>query len=212
MSTYLDAHAHDAAAALGVHASITLRHHGATVRAASSSTRAAVCDQAEARSEDGPCVVAMSGLQVVLVPDVSTEARWPAWSQAARREGFASVVAVPAAANPVTAVALNLYLEADRAWSERDTTRALTHAKAIAADVHDRVTNGASSPVSPTADEAGDPRALAAVVDQAVGVLMHANGCDARGAHALLELVAARDGTDVTDVADALITAIGHRS
>lgn len=62
MPTSLHAHAQDAAAALGVHASITLRHQGATVRVASGSERATACDHAEASSEDAPCVAAMSGL------------------------------------------------------------------------------------------------------------------------------------------------------
>lgn len=208
MATYFDDHAREAADALGVHASITLRHHGATVRVASSSERAALCDQAEACSEDGPCIVAMSSLLAVTVPDLAAERRWPVWSQTTRDAGFTTVVAVPAAADPTTAVALNLYLDPGRAWTQQDTAHARARVGSIAEDVADRLAAAAShSPVPVSDDELG----TADRVDQAVGVLMQANGCDARTARALLDLVAARHERDVADVAAFLITAIGGR-
>ena len=210
MSTYLDAHAREAAGALGVHASITLRHHGATVRAGSSSERASLCDQAEARSEDGPCIVAMSGLRAVTVPDLATERRWPAWSRATREAGFAGVVAVPAVVDASTAVALNLYLDPGRDWSERDDAHARARVEALAHDVAERFA-AAASPADP-GGVAQVREVAAALVDQAVGVLMQANGCDARTARALLELVAARDGADVVDVASVLIATIEGRA
>lgn len=205
MSTYLENHARDAADALSVHASITLRHYGATVRAASSSERAALCDQAEARSEDGPCIVAMSDLRIVTVPDLAAERRWPAWSQTTRAAGFTAVVAVPAVIEPATAVALNLYLGPGRNWMEQDTAQARARVGSIAEDVADRLAVAAPLPRVPVGDN--EPSQVGRV-DQAVGVLMQVNGCDARSARALLDLVAARHGRDVTDVAAFLITAI----
>lgn len=211
MPTYLDAHVRDSASALSVHASITLRHHGSTVRVASSSRRAALCDQAEAQAEDGPCVVAMSGLRAVVIPDLAAEQRWPAWSRVTKDAGFAAVVAVPAVVDPASAVALNLYLDPGRGWSERDGAVALAHVEAIAADVRDRIEAALSPAAGSAAGPGGDAVGDAERVEQAVGVLMQANGCDARTARALLELVAARDGTDVSEVASVLLAAIhGH--
>lgn len=207
MPTYLAAHARTSADELAAHASITLRHHGSTVRVASSSRRAALCDQAEARSEDGPCVVAMSGLRPVVIPDLDAERRWPAWSQATRDAGFSAVVAVPAVVDAMSAVALNLYLEPGRRWSDGDGARAQERADAIADDVRARLRAAAASPAEPS----GGARGRAERVEQAVGVLRQANGCDERTARALLELVAARDGTDVADVAWTLIAAIQGR-
>lgn len=211
MPTYLAAHARASADELAAHASITLRHHGSTVRVASSSRRAALCDQAEARSEDGPCVVAMSGLLPVVIPDLDAERRWPAWSQATRDAGFSAVVAVPAVVDATSAVALNLYLEPGRRWSDGDGARAQERADAIAGDVRARLRAAAASPAEPPGGASGGAQARAERVEQAVGVLRQANGCDERTARALLELVAARDGTDVADVAWTLIAAIQGR-
>ncbi|NHT17544.1 ANTAR domain-containing protein [Cellulomonas sp. IC4_254] len=208
MPTYLDVHAREVADALGVHASITLRHHGATVRVASSSDRAALCDQAEARSEDGPCIVAMSSLRAVTIPDLAAERRWPAWSRTTRDAGFTAVVAVPASVEPTTAVALNLYLDPGRTWTQQDAAHARARVTSLAEDVIDRLAAAATLPAVPAADE---ELGTAGRIDQAVGVLMQANGCDARTARALLDLVAARHDRDVADVAAFLITAVGGR-
>jgi hypothetical protein len=207
VTTYLDAHTDAAASELGarVHVSLTLRHHGATVRVASSSERAARCDQAEARTEDGPCVVAMVSLESVLVPDVDTEQRWPAWSRAARDARFASVLAVPARVDPTTAVALNLYFEAGRTCTPQDRVIALRRAEAVASDIDARL---AAADVLPAAPAAGTGDTDDALIDQAVGAVMQGNGCDARAARAVLELIAMRDGVAVRQVATDLLATI----
>jgi hypothetical protein len=204
MATYLERHAQLAAGELepGVHASITMRHHGATVRVASSSPAASACDQAEARDEDGPCVAAMSSLDPVHV-EVAGETRWPAWTRTAAEHGFGGAVAVPARVGDRTAVALNLYLERGRAWGEPDMQVARQHAEMVADSVRSRLTASSTRRV-----EATDGPGGALLVDQAIGVLMQANGVDAHVARALLELVAAREHVPVADIAVTILAAV----
>jgi hypothetical protein len=152
----------------------------------------------------------MSGLQVVRVPDLTAEQRWPAWVGATTAAGFAAVVAVPAAVDPVTAVALNVYLASRRRWTEQDDSDASARAEAVATDVRERLTAATRLPATSATRVDGNLRsAHLDQVDLAVGVLMQANGCNARSARALLELVAARHGTDVREVASVLLAAMG---
>lgn len=142
-----------------------------------------------------------------MIPDLSAEHRWPEWTRSTRDAGFAAVAAVPAFVDPTTAVALNLYLDLGRSWSESDDAQARVRVGAIATDVAERLASGATSFRSGVLGGLSE----ADRVDQAVGALMHANGCDARSAKALLEWVAARDGSHVAVVASTFIAALGSR-
>ncbi|WP_431836515.1 GAF domain-containing protein [Cellulomonas sp. Y8] len=205
METHLETHAELAAAELepGVHASITMRHRGATVRVASSSHAAALCDQAEARYEEGPCVAAMTALEPITVEDVNRDPRWSIWAGVAYDEGFDTAVAVPARVDDVTAVALNLYLKQGRSWSEPDMQLARRRAELIAASLRARLTAAAAQP-----SEHSNGNPVTPVLEQAVGAIMHANGVDAGAARALLKFVASHTEAPVEEVAATILAAI----
>lgn len=207
MRTYLDDHAVRAAAGIGpgVQASITVRHHGATVRVASSDGRAAACDQVEARTEDGPCIIAMSGLDPVVVPDVGQEWRWPTWSRTVLDSGFASVAAVPAPVDRTVAVAVNVYAEPGVSWDPPRLEAGRGAAEAVAVDVRARL-RAAVLAEPPMNDTDSEP----AIIDRAVGVIMQGNGCDAPTARALLTMVAFRDKRPLVDVAAFLLATVSH--
>lgn len=147
MTSYLDEHAVRAAEALGpgVETSITVRHHGATVRVASTDERAAACDQVEARIEDGPCVVAMAGLDPVVIPDVAAEWRWPTWTRTVLDHGFASVVALPAPVDTAVAVALNLYGPPGHPWEPAQLEAGRRAAEGAAGDLRGRLRTRATA-------------------------------------------------------------------
>ncbi|WP_298460958.1 GAF domain-containing protein [uncultured Cellulomonas sp.] len=108
---YLDDFVLRAGNHLGEHVEvcISLRHSGADRLAATSSARAARCDEVEYRTGAGPCVTAMDTLRVVMVPDVAGDGRWPDWQRAAVDAGFRSAAGVPAHVSDGVDVALNLY-------------------------------------------------------------------------------------------------------
>ncbi|WP_199421767.1 GAF domain-containing protein [Actinotalea solisilvae] len=119
MQTDIDEYARGAAARLGpsTFCSITLRYHGELGFVASSDERAKQCDMVEVRAGEGPCVEAMRTLQGVLVPDLHPDPRWPVWRQAALDAGFRSAAALPAVADDVTTVAINLYSDVLDPWA-----------------------------------------------------------------------------------------------
>jgi hypothetical protein len=74
-------------------------------------SRAARCDEVEYAAGAGPCVTALDTMQVVLVPDIAADPRWPEWRAAALAAGFRSAAGVPAHVADGVEVALNLYAE-----------------------------------------------------------------------------------------------------
>ncbi|GEA86119.1 GAF and ANTAR domain-containing protein [Cellulomonas cellasea] len=174
LSPYLHELAVQAATHFGQHTqtSITFTYQGAVVRAASSDEPAARCDQVEARTGTGPCVQAMDQLHAVLVPRIPDDGdAWAQWRDQALAEGFVSAVAMPAHVRPGVAVTLNLYSGEPDPWDAQALLDADAHVQAVAVALRARLTE----PV-PTLDRevrrALDARAL---LDHAVGVLMHAN-------------------------------------
>ncbi|MCM3688837.1 GAF domain-containing protein [Kocuria rosea] len=67
--------------------------HAATV--ASSSPRAAACDEIQLPFGDGPCLTAAREHRVVYVPDTRTDARWPGYGQAAAAAGILCALGIP---------------------------------------------------------------------------------------------------------------------
>ena len=118
LQTDIDTYAHGAAERLGprTFCSITLRYRGELGFVASSDERAKQCDMVEVRAGEGPCVEAMLTLQGVLVPDLHPDVRWPVWRRAALDAGFRSAAALPAVADDVTTVAINLYSDELDPW------------------------------------------------------------------------------------------------
>lgn len=202
MTTYLDEHARAAARAIGhgSEVSVTFLHLGAPVRGGSSSPRAARCDQVEVRMDEGPCIEAMSAMRSVEVRVVADDGRWPAWADRTTAEGFTSCVAEPAAVARGTSLAVNVYLPSPWTWDPGPATAVAGRAHRIAHDMRLRLTAAAAEPVP-------DPSAQDRV-QQAVGVLMHGNDIGAVAAERLLARAASVGGTDVEDVARALLAAV----
>jgi len=210
MSTYLDDQAHAAADELGdgVEASITFRHHGAILRAASSNARAERCDQVEAQMDEGPCVDAMAGLEPVTVLDVRQERRWSRWSARTAQEGFLACVAMPAPVATGTAVAVNYYLEMPGTWAAGHQEVAGVRARTVAGEMRERLDAGRAPEASE--DELGlDDQA---VVEQAAGMMMQANAIDAAQAHRLLAQAAAAGGVAPVEVARTVLSVLSRRS
>ncbi|WP_298457424.1 ANTAR domain-containing protein [uncultured Cellulomonas sp.] len=190
----------------GTHCSVSLRHQGRDRLAATSSVRAQRCDQVEYDHGAGPCLTAMDGLQVVLVPDLLDDARWPVWRREAVDQGFRSAAAVPAHVAPGVDIALNLYSEQVDPWDRVLLTRADAYAQQVAAsvalclqvaDLTERITDLQAA------------RDAQATLDRAVGATMAHEGVGAETALARLRDRAVAEGADVRDVARALLGELG---
>ena len=182
--------------------SITLRQTGHARRAASSSDRAAYCDDVENQGLTGGCIEAMDELRVVLVPDLVTEDRWHDWTHAALSSGFRSAAAFPAYAGPGAEIALNVYSEELNPWTRDSIVRADMYAQQIGL-VMGLVLNVTDL----EAKLAAFQTALAAqtAIDQAIGAMMHSQGCTAEEALTILRSAAGNRNVGLPAVAAAVL-------
>ena len=118
MRSTLDDFAHRAADRMGsdTFCSITMDDEVTVHQVASNDPRAAAVDQVEARTGEGPCILAMKQLSAVLVEDIEDDTRWPAWRHAALAAGFHSAAALPAYVSDTVTVAFNMYSEGLDGW------------------------------------------------------------------------------------------------
>lgn len=207
LAGYLNDHATSAAGALGegVEVSITVRDHGVTLLAGSSSPAAGRCDQVEARADDGPCIEAMVHRKVRVVPSVAGESRWREWRDVTVREGFQRAVAVPAKVGPGTMVALNVYSRADAEWNPALLRTARAMADLVATDVrlHLRfadVEDAAAGLYRRMSDDTA--------LERAVGALVEANDYAPDEARRTLTDAARRRGVSPRAIAESVLRAV----
>jgi ANTAR domain len=193
-----------AATHLGVSSecSITLRRAGHARRAASSSDRAGLCDDVENQEHSGGCIEAMDELRVILVPDLAMEDRWHDWTQTALASGFRSAAAFPSYAGPGAEIAFNVYSEEHDPWTRDVLVRADMYAQQIG------LVMGLVLNVTDLEDKLeAFQSALAgqAAIDQAIGAMMHSQGCSAEEALTILRSAAGNRNVDLPAVATAVL-------
>ncbi len=157
-------------------------------------------DELQYRLDEGPCLSAWRAGEVVRVPDVRSDRRWPHWAAAAADLGVGAALSVPLEDGGGS---LHVYAATPGAFDDRDELllRLLAHAAtALAAD---RLREDAGEP--------GDRLQAALrdrdVISTAKGVLMARHGVDEETAlHLLLETSRA-SGTRLREVASDVVQA-----
>lgn len=188
-----------------VSASITLRDNGLLLRTASSDERAARCDLVEARAGTGPCLAAMDDMAHHEVPDLGLPSPWPAWADQARRDGFRSALAVPAAVSERVEVAFNLYSEDLGPWSGTLVDAAGSYAELLASTVRLHVElTGVDDRVDGRYADLPD----STVVTWAVGAVMECNRCSAEEAQRTVTAASHRGGRTDRETSESILRAL----
>ncbi|WP_125776090.1 GAF and ANTAR domain-containing protein [Antribacter gilvus] len=207
ISSYLTECAVRAASVLGadVDASITMRQNGMTLRAGSSNDPAARCDQAEALADEGPCNDAMDLRKKQEVPDVADEERWQAWREQTLREGYASVLAVPAEVVPGLSIALNLYSRTHDRWDWPLQRAAEAYAELVASAVRLHLKFADLDDAAAGLYQSMSDRMA---IEQAVGAIMEANGCAEEDARRILASASEHRNVAEREVAERILRAL----
>lgn len=186
----------------GLEASVTVRQHGVTVRAGSSTGAAGRCDQVEALADDGPCIDAMHERSMRMVSSIADGQGWEAWRSQAAREGFVSAVAVPAAVDGNITVAVNLYSRSPAPWTPERVAAAESYAQLGAAMV--RVHLGLAELDDAAA---GYFRHMSdmVVTERAIGAIMQANDCPEHVARYILESAWMHRDVSAREVAETIL-------
>lgn len=129
-------------------------------------------------------------------------AAWPRWREAAVAAGFGSAVVVGADLPRGGGSVLSLYLDGTGAVEAQVVRRVAGFAGQIASLIalHDTIP-ARRHPERPS----GVQRRSRASIEQAVGVLMEARGCDDREARHVLTVLAGRQGRPLEQVAGAVL-------
>jgi len=210
-SSSLQDYAIHAATVLGTDAetSITIRQHGAAVRAASSSEAAGRCDRAEVLAQEGPCIDAMNELRTRVVPDLAAEDRWQEWRKQAVHEGFATAIAVPAHVGDGVQIALNMYARGEEVWDARVLASSGAYAQLVAAAVRMQLK---VADLEDKADGLYRRMSDAVAIERAVGTIMQTNDCSAEDAERILGSAARHRGVSRRTVAETILRSLetGH--
>jgi GAF domain-containing protein len=186
VETFLDEVAALAAAAFGddVACGITARYDSQPLTMAASDARAAIVDEEQYGGGVGPCLEAMRTGRVVEVSDQDADQRWGGYREAALAVGVRCSVSLPLVVEGQPVGALNLY----------DFSRpgAFDEAARQRAEVFAAQASTAFALALRFTDQAARSRQLVealharSMIDQAIGILMAQQSCDAPTAFALL--------------------------
>ncbi len=186
-----------------------LQATGGRATCAATTPLVTAADELQYRLDEGPCQSAWRDGEVVRVPDVRSDRRWPSWAAAAADLGIGAALSVPLDDGGAGLGSLTVYAGEPGAFDDRDEQwlRLLAHA----------ATALATARLREDADEPG-ARLRAAlrdrdVISTAKGVLMARHGVDEETAlHLLLETSRA-SGTRLREVAsDVVHAAVRQRS
>ncbi|UUS33753.1 MULTISPECIES: GAF and ANTAR domain-containing protein [Streptomyces] len=155
---------------------------------------------------EGPVRAALDAGRPVEVPDLLHDTRWPAHRAAALRAGLRTSVTLPFR-RPGTDVTLTLYgfRPGSLAGAAHGPAAALGEA-ATAALVRDDLHRAALAEVA----QLETALRSRPVIDQAVGIVVHALGCGTEDAHTVLRRVSQLTNRKLADVAAAVVRARGH--
>jgi GAF domain-containing protein len=189
---------------------ITVHYDGDMLTVATSDERAALIDMEQYTVGDGPCLEALRTGEVVAVADQATDTRWDGYALRAREQGVRSTLSLPLLVDGRSVGALNLY-STDRAHAFDDEAREQAMAFADRASVALTLTIRHAEQAS-TSQQLEQALASRSVIDQAIGMLMAEQRCDARTAFDLLRRHSQNHNRKLREVAEDLITRVSGQS
>jgi GAF domain-containing protein len=182
---------------------VTVRRDGQPFSAATSNDLAAQVDEIQYSSDEGPCLDAMRTGSVVQVDDLSSEERWDGYRPHALDHGVVSSLSLPLIVDGESLGALNLYSAAPAAFTgpQRDQAEAFAAQCAAALTVSLRQVRQTE-----VQHQLAEAMVSSSVIDQAIGILMGQQRCNASTAFDLLRQASQHRNRKLRDIAAEIIT------
>jgi GAF domain-containing protein len=179
-------------------------------RRSSGSTDARVqrADALQYELDEGPCLAATAGRQLVRVDDLTTDRRWPRWAAAVAPLGLRAAMSAPLVAGDTSLGALKVYAERPGTFdvsTERRLTMASAQAAILVANVQ---TRERARQLSEGLRQAVRTRDL---VSTAKGVVMARHGVPEDVAFGMLVSRSGDEGGTLADVARAVVDSAVRR-
>lgn len=191
-----------AAANDNIECAVTLRLRRRPATAAGSSQRALDLDRIEQALGDGPCIRALREMTAVMIDDVSSDGRWPAYTKALAEMNVHSSLGVPVEISGDARAALNFFASKPRAFTPDVYEKALGFAAAAHNTLHLSVRINTAQNRAEDLEAALESRTA---INLACGVIMAQNRCTQAEAMDILTKVSSNRNRKLRDVASELI-------
>ena len=181
---------------------ITLLVEGRQRTAVFTDQAAPEIDQAQYDTGEGPCLDAFREQQVFAVDSMKEDGPWPAFRAAALAHGVHSSLSLPLVVDKVSVGAMNLYAHEPHSFrpGDRDTGAVFASQAAIVLANAQAYWDAYS-----LSERLGEAMKSRAVIEQAKGMLMGAQGCDEEQAFALLVQASQRENVKLRDIARRIV-------
>ena len=201
-------HAEEAVPA-SVMTGITMLVDGRPSTAVFTDEAAAEIDTAQYETGVGPCLDSFRHRQIFRIDDTTKDDRWRAFCEAAAASGVRSTLSIPLVANHVGVGAMNFYAREPNAFSEDDQDVASQFAVQAAVVLANAQAYWDAHQLSQNLATAMQSRA---VIEQAKGILMGAQGCSADEAFQILVRASQRENRKLREIAEELVGRASKRA
>lgn len=189
---------------------ITTRYDGRPRTVATSDERASMVDEEQYRFGAGPCLETLESGTVVEVPDQRTDDRWGSYRDRAYELGIRCSLSIPLVVDAQTVGAMNLYgYDRAHAFHGVERQRAETFAAQASTALALAVRHTEQTEATEQLEQALASRTL---IDQAIGIVMAQQRCDANTAFDLLRRHSQNNNRKLRDVASDLIIRVSGQA
>jgi GAF domain-containing protein len=183
--------------------SVTLLHGNNPQTAAFTGELALTLDEMQYERGHGPCLDAAESTATLMVPDTSSEERWPGWAAIAARAGAHSSLSVGLPVHGHVTGGLNIYATSANAFDDDAITIAQTFAGFAAVGLANAHLYETQATLAGHMQKAMENRA---VIEQAKGIIIGERHCTPDQAFALLTKLSQETNRKLRDVATDLVT------
>ena len=189
-------------------AGITMMVEGRERTAVFTDKAAPEIDQAQYDTGEGPCLDAFRMQQIFEIGSMKEDGPWPAFRAAALAHGIHSSLSLPLVVDKESVGAMNLYAYESHAFqaADRDTGAVFASQAAIVLANSQAYWDAYS-----LSERLGEAMKSRAVIEQAKGMLMAAQGCDEALAFELLVQASQRENVKLRDIAKRIVANASQR-
>ncbi|WP_433385923.1 GAF and ANTAR domain-containing protein [Micromonospora sp. KLBMP9576] len=185
-----------------VEVSVTLVRGGTGHTAAFTDDLSRSMDERQYTEGGGPCLDAATSGDILTVPDLGAEDRWPDWAAQGRKAGVGSSVSVGLPIQEAVVGALNVYAPTPHAFDDDAVAVLRTFAAYAAVALANAQLYDSTATLARQMQEAMANRA---VIEQAKGIVMAERRCTPSEAFQILAKISQDSNRKVRDVAQALV-------
>jgi len=159
-------------------------------------------DQAQYDAGSGPCLDAFRDGRIYRIESTATEERWPEFSRVASARGVTSTLSLPLMVEDQGVGVLNMYSTSPKSFDESDEQLGMAFAGQAAVAVANAQAYWEAKDV---AEQLGEAMKSRAVIEQAKGILMAAQGSTPDDAFAMLVKASQRSNRKLRDLAQEIV-------